>query len=118
MVARNTREQVRRVVAPAAAPLLITALVVGVVIGLFQAATQINEMTLSFIPKLIAVSAAAVITGPWMLRVLVSSQRALCESIPTLIGGLRAPFPSPPHPGPGGGCGRPGHRCAVRQFPL
>lgn len=68
------------------APLLVTALVVGVVIGLFQAATQINEMTLSFIPKLIAVSAAAVLTGPWMLRVLVAYTRALFESIPSLIG--------------------------------
>ena len=68
------------------APLLVTALVVGVVIGLFQAATQINEMTLSFIPKLIAVSAAAVLTGPWMLRVLVAYTRQLFESIPSLIG--------------------------------
>ena len=68
------------------APLLVTALVVGVIIGLFQAATQINEMTLSFIPKLIAVSAAGVITGPWMLRVLVSYTRQLFESIPSLIG--------------------------------
>lgn len=68
------------------APLLVTALVVGVVIGLFQAATQINEMTLSFIPKLLGVSAAAVATGPWMLRLLVDYTRQLFESIPSLIG--------------------------------
>ena len=68
------------------APLLLTALVVGVVIGLFQAATQINEMTLSFIPKLIAVSVAGVVTGPWMLRLLVDYTRTLFESIPSLIG--------------------------------
>lgn len=68
------------------APLLVTALVVGVVIGLFQAATQINEMTLSFIPKLLGVSAAAVATGPWMLRLLVDYTRQLFESIPSLVG--------------------------------
>lgn len=68
------------------APLLLTALVVGVVVGLFQAATQINEMTLSFIPKLIGVSVAAVATGPWMLRLLVDYTRQLFESIPLLIG--------------------------------
>lgn len=68
------------------APLLVTALVVGVVIGLFQAATQINEMTLSFIPKLLGVSAAAVVAGPWMLRLLVDYTRQLFESIPALVG--------------------------------
>jgi flagellar biosynthesis protein FliQ len=69
-----------------AAPLLLTALLVGVVVGLFQAATQINEMTLSFIPKMLAVSAAGVIAGPWMLRLLVDFTRQLFESIPALIG--------------------------------
>jgi flagellar biosynthetic protein FliQ len=82
----DTGRQALQVGLMLSAPLLITALVVGVIIGLFQAATQINEMTLSFIPKLIAVSAAGVITGPWMLRVLVSYTRQLFESIPTLIG--------------------------------
>jgi flagellar biosynthesis protein FliQ len=69
-----------------AAPLLLTALLVGVVVGLFQAATQINEMTLSFIPKMLAVSAAGVIAGPWMLRLLVDYTRQLFENIPALIG--------------------------------
>ncbi|MGQ0529117.1 MAG: flagellar biosynthesis protein FliQ [Panacagrimonas sp.] len=68
------------------APLLLTALVVGLVVGLFQAATQINEMTLSFIPKVIAMAAVVVATGPWMLGLLVDYTRRLIESIPTLIG--------------------------------
>lgn len=68
------------------APLLLTALVVGLVVGLFQAATQINEMTLSFIPKVIAMAAVVVATGPWMLGLLVDYTRRLIESIPALIG--------------------------------
>jgi flagellar biosynthesis protein FliQ len=69
-----------------AAPLLLVALVTGVVIGMLQAATQINEMTLSFIPKLIGMAVAVVIAGPWMLKVIVSYTRELFESIPGLIG--------------------------------
>jgi flagellar biosynthesis protein FliQ len=68
------------------APLLLTALVVGLLVGVFQAATQINEMTLSFIPKLIATAAALAIAGPWMLKLLMSYTRELFESIPGLIG--------------------------------
>ena len=67
------------------APLLLVALVTGLVIGAFQAATSINEQTLSFIPKLVAISAVLVFTGPWMLKVLVSYTRELYESIPSLI---------------------------------
>jgi flagellar biosynthesis protein FliQ len=67
------------------APLLLVALVTGLVIGAFQAATSINEQTLSFIPKLVAISAVLVLTGPWMLKVLVSYTRELFESIPSLI---------------------------------
>jgi len=67
------------------APLLLVALVTGLLIGVFQAATSINEQTLSFIPKLIAISAVLVFTGPWMLKVLVSYTRELFESIPSLI---------------------------------
>jgi flagellar biosynthesis protein FliQ len=69
-----------------AAPLLLTTLAIGLLVGIFQAATQINEMTLSFIPKLIGMAAALVIAGPWMLNQLVSYTRALIESIPGLIG--------------------------------
>jgi len=69
-----------------AAPLLLTALAVGLIVGIFQAATQINEMTLSFIPKLLAMAAVLAITGPWMLRTLIEYTRGLIESIPAMIG--------------------------------
>ena len=69
-----------------AAPLLLTALAVGLIVGIFQAATQINEMTLSFIPKLLGMAAVLAITGPWMLRTLVEYTRNLIESIPSMIG--------------------------------
>ncbi len=68
------------------APLLLTALLVGVLVGVFQAATQINEMTLSFIPKLLSMAAVIVIAGPWMLRLMTEYTRRLIESIPGLIG--------------------------------
>jgi flagellar biosynthetic protein FliQ len=68
-----------------AAPLLLVALVTGLIIGAFQAATQINEQTLSFIPKLLAMALAIVVSGPWMLKVLISYTRELFESIPSLI---------------------------------
>ena len=68
-----------------AMPLLLVALVVGLIVGIFQAATQINEMTLSFIPKLLAMTAALALSGPWMLKVLISYTRELFESIPSLI---------------------------------
>jgi flagellar biosynthetic protein FliQ len=69
-----------------AAPLLLVALVVGLIISIFQAATQINEQTLSFIPKLLAVFATLVIAGPWMLEQMLDYIRALFMSIPQLIG--------------------------------
>ena len=68
-----------------AAPLLLVALFTGLVVGALQAATQINEATLSFIPKLVAVAGMLVLAGPWMLKVLVSYTRELIESIPSLI---------------------------------
>jgi flagellar biosynthetic protein FliQ len=68
-----------------AMPLLLVALVVGLLVGVFQAATQINEMTLSFIPKLLAMAVVMAVAGPWMLKVLVSYTRELFESIPSLI---------------------------------
>ena len=68
-----------------AAPLLLVALVTGLVVGAFQAATQINEMTLSFIPKLIATATTLVLAGPWMLKLIVGYTRELFESIPMLI---------------------------------
>jgi flagellar biosynthetic protein FliQ len=69
-----------------AGPLLLAALVIGLVVSVFQAATQINEMTLSFIPKLIGLFLTLVIAGPWMLSLLTDYVRRLYSSIPTLIG--------------------------------
>ena len=69
-----------------AAPLLLVALITGLIISLFQAATQINEMTLSFIPKMLAVFATLVIAGPWMLETLLDYMRNLFSSIPQLVG--------------------------------
>ncbi len=69
-----------------AAPMLLVALVVGLLVGIFQSATQISEMTLSFIPKLIAMAATLAIAGPWMLKLIVNYTRELFESIPGLIG--------------------------------
>ncbi|MCX7198375.1 MAG: flagellar biosynthesis protein FliQ [Proteobacteria bacterium] len=68
------------------APLLLTALAVGLAVSVVQAATQINEMTLSFIPKLLVMFAVAVLAGPWMLQLLVDYTRRLFESIPGLVG--------------------------------
>ncbi|HEY8538101.1 MAG TPA: flagellar biosynthesis protein FliQ [Steroidobacteraceae bacterium] len=69
-----------------AAPLLLSALLIGLLVGVFQAATQINEMTLSFIPKLIGMAVALLIAGSWMLKVIVGYTRELFEAIPGLIG--------------------------------
>ena len=69
----------------AAAPLL-TALAVGLFIGVFQAATQVNEMTLSFIPKAVALMLVLVAAGPWILRTLVNYTERLIRDIPYLIG--------------------------------
>jgi len=68
------------------APLLLAALVTGVAVGVLQAATQINEMTLSFIPKLLALVLTLLATGPWMLQVLTSYTRLLFRNIPGMLG--------------------------------
>ncbi len=69
-----------------AAPMLLSALAVGLFVGMIQAATQINEMTLSFIPKLLVLALAIAISGPWMMRTMLSFTRQLYHSIPSLIG--------------------------------
>lgn len=69
-----------------AAPLLLSALAAGLLIGVFQAATQIQEMTLSFIPKLIVLSLALLIAGPWMLRLLTEFTLRLFADIPGMLG--------------------------------
>jgi flagellar biosynthesis protein FliQ len=68
-----------------AAPLLLSALAVGLLVGMFQAATQINEMTMSFIPKLIILALALIVAGPWMLGVIVDYTEQLISQIPSLI---------------------------------
>ena len=67
------------------APLLLSALGIGLLIGMFQAATQINEMTLSFIPKLLVLALALGVAGPWMLQVITSFTQQLFQQIPALI---------------------------------
>jgi len=69
-----------------AGPLLLSALAVGLLIGIFQAATQIQEMTLSFIPKLLALVVALFVAGPWMIQVVVSFSEQLFMEIPGLLG--------------------------------
>jgi flagellar biosynthesis protein FliQ len=68
------------------APMLITVLVVGLVISIFQAATQINESTLSFVPKVVAAVAVLAIAGPWMLTMLVEYIQRTLLAIPTAVG--------------------------------
>ena len=68
------------------APLLLAALAVGLLVSLFQAATQINEMTLSFIPKLVAILGMMVVAGPWMIAMMVDYMHRLLENLPFLIG--------------------------------
>ncbi len=79
-------QQALEVLMLVSAPLLLTALVVGLVISIFQAATQINEMTLSFIPKLLAMFLVILLAGPWMLTVMVDFTRRILTSIPQMVG--------------------------------
>ncbi len=69
-----------------AAPTLITVLVVGVLVSVFQAATQINEATLSFVPKVVAAVLVLSITGPWMVTTLVDYIRRTLMAIPQVVG--------------------------------
>ncbi|MCQ9615999.1 flagellar biosynthesis protein FliQ [Paenalcaligenes niemegkensis] len=68
-----------------AGPLLLVTLIVGLVISIFQAATQINEMTLSFIPKLLAVGIAVVILGPWLISTMVDYMQNLFLQLPNMV---------------------------------
>ena len=69
-----------------AAPLLLTVLVVGLVVSIFQAATQIHEATLSFVPKMVAAVAMLAIAGPWMLTTLVEYLQRTLQAIPGAVG--------------------------------
>lgn len=68
-----------------AGPLLLTALTIGLLVSLFQAATQINEMTLSFIPKILGVFGALVLMGPWLLQLITDFTRDLILNIPQML---------------------------------
>ncbi len=79
-------QQALQIMVLLAAPLLLSALAVGLLIGMLQAATQINEMTLSFIPKLIILVVALWLAGPWMLNLIMSYTSGLVLNIPNMIG--------------------------------
>ncbi len=79
-------QQALYVIAMLTAPMLLSALAIGLLIGMFQAATSINEQTLSFIPKLMVLLLSNLIAGPWMLNLLLSFTRRLYLGIPGLIG--------------------------------
>jgi len=68
------------------APLLLVALIIGLIVSIFQAATQINEATLSFIPKLVGVFVALVVAGPWMLTIMLDYMRQVFSGIPGMVG--------------------------------
>jgi flagellar biosynthetic protein FliQ len=84
--AMSIGQQALEVTVMLSAPLLLTALVVGLLVSILQAATQINEATLSFIPKLLAMFVVMVVAGPWMLTLMMDYTRRLFSSIPGLIG--------------------------------
>lgn len=79
-------QQALQITVLVAAPLLGAALITGLLVSLFQAATQINEMTLSFIPKLLVLILVLVLAGPWMLSTMLDYMRRLFTSIPGMIG--------------------------------
>lgn len=77
--------QAMKITLAMAGPLLLITLIVGLIISIFQAATQINEMTLSFIPKLLAMCAVLVLLGPWMLGLMTDYIHQLISQIPLLV---------------------------------
>ena len=78
--------QAMEVIMLLAAPILLSSLLVGLIVAMFQAATQINEMTLSFVPKLMVVAAVLIVAGPWMLRQIMGFTQKLITSLPYVIG--------------------------------
>ena len=81
-----TGQQGLTVLLMVAAPVLLVVLVVGLVVSIFQAATQINEATLSFVPKVVAAVAVLAIAGPWVLSSLVEFIRSTLMTIPNMVG--------------------------------
>ncbi|AFT67574.1 MAG: flagellar biosynthesis protein FliQ [Cycloclasticus pugetii] len=82
----NLGEQALQVTVLLSAPILLSALAIGFIVAMFQAATQINEQTLSFVPKLLITVVVLSIAGPWMLRLIINFTRQTYLSIPDLIG--------------------------------
>jgi flagellar biosynthesis protein FliQ len=82
----NLATQAMTLALKVAGPLLLTALVVGVIVSVFQAVTQIQEQSLSLVPKIAAVAIVIVVLGPWMLGQIVSYTAELYNSIPTMVG--------------------------------
>ena len=67
------------------APMLLSGLIVGLIVSVFQAATQINEMTMTFIPKMLAVAVALIISFPWMLQIMIDFMKNMITSLPSYI---------------------------------
>ena len=86
-LALTISQEALKVTSMIAAPLLLTALAAGLLVGMFQAATQINDMTLGFIPKLVVLVISLFMFGAWMLRVLMDFTEGLIRSIPMIVGG-------------------------------
>lgn len=81
----NLGQQALQMTILVAAPLLLAALVTGLLVSIFQAATSINEMTLTFIPKLIVMFIVMIISGPWMIETMTDYMTRLFSSIPQII---------------------------------
>jgi len=81
----NTGQQGLLMLLMVAAPVLLVVLVVGLVVSIFQAATQINEATLSFVPKIVAAVAVMIIAGPWMMSTLVEYLQRVLLAIPSAV---------------------------------
>tara|TARA_R110002095_G_scaffold8809_7_gene14315 strand:+ start:377 stop:646 length:270 start_codon:yes stop_codon:yes gene_type:complete len=79
-------EKALQVTVMLSAPILLSALAIGLLVAMFQAATQINEMTLSFVPKLLITVVVLSVAGPWMLRLIINFTRQTFLQIPELIG--------------------------------
>lgn len=81
----NMARQAMQVAMMIGAPMLLVSLVVGLLVAVFQAATQLNEQTLSFIPKLLAVATTMILAGPWVLGVIVDYTRDVLTNIPNYV---------------------------------
>lgn len=86
-LALTISQEALKVTSLVAAPLLLTALAAGLLVGMFQAATQINDMTLAFVPKLVVLVISLGAFGAWMLTVLMDFTQSLIRSIPMILGG-------------------------------